>query len=85
MWESIRSELASRDPPIDEDATELGPILEAIEPCLAEYIPPTGVGHSTRLFVSRSCRRSRRWPAVHHLGRRQSESNTVGRIDSQHF
>ena len=56
MWESIRTRLATLDPPIDADATELGPILEEIEARLAEYIAPGGDGRSTRLFVSQLTR-----------------------------
>jgi putative ATP-dependent endonuclease of OLD family len=56
MWESIRRRLATLDPPIDADATELGPILDEIEARLAEYIAPSGEGRSTRLFVSQLTR-----------------------------
>ncbi|WP_321855487.1 ATP-dependent nuclease [Paraburkholderia tropica] len=56
MWESIRRRLATLDPPIDADATELGPILDEIEARLAEYIAPGGTGRSTRLFVSQLTR-----------------------------
>lgn len=56
MWENIRTRLAALDPPIDADATELGPILDEIEARLAEYIAPGGEGRSTRLFVSQLTR-----------------------------
>ena len=56
MWENIRTRLALLAPPIDEDATELGPILLEIESRLAEYIAPGGEGRSTRLFVSQLTR-----------------------------
>lgn len=56
MWESIRERLASLEPPIDAEVTELGPILEEIEARLAEYIAPSGDGRSTRLFVSQLTR-----------------------------
>jgi putative ATP-dependent endonuclease of OLD family len=56
MWESIRTRLASLEPPIDAEATELGPILDEIEARLAEYIAPGGDGRSTRLFVSQLTR-----------------------------
>lgn len=56
MWESIRRRLATLDPPIDADATELGPILDEIEARLSEYIAPGGEGRSTRLFVSQLTR-----------------------------
>lgn len=56
MWEGIRRRLATIDPPIDADATELRPILDEIEARLAEYIAPGSVGRSTRLFVSQLTR-----------------------------
>lgn len=56
MWESIRKRLAALAPPIDADASELGPILDEIEARLAEYIAPGGEGRSTRLFVSQLTR-----------------------------
>lgn len=56
MWEGIRKRLVALDPPIDADATELGPILDEIEARLAEYIAPAGEGRSTRLFVSQLTR-----------------------------
>ena len=56
MWEGIRTRLATLEPPIDANATELGPILEEIEARLAEYIAPGGSGRSTRLFVSQLTR-----------------------------
>lgn len=56
MWERIRRRLATLDPPIDADATELGPILDEIEARLSEYIAPGGEGRSTRLFVSQLTR-----------------------------
>lgn len=56
MWEGIRKRLAGLEPPIDADATELGPILDEIEARLAEYIAPGGEGRATRLFVSQLTR-----------------------------
>jgi putative ATP-dependent endonuclease of OLD family len=56
MWENIRRRMVTLDPPIDADATELGPILDEIEARLAEYIAPSGMGRSTRLFVSQLTR-----------------------------
>ena len=56
MWEGIRKRLVELDPPIDAEATELGPILEEIEERLAEYIAPGGEGRATRLFVSQLTR-----------------------------
>ncbi|CAJ7950140.1 ATP-dependent nuclease [Burkholderia pseudomallei] len=56
MWERIRRRLSTLAPPVDADATELGPILDEIEARLAEYIAPGGEGRSTRLFVSQLTR-----------------------------
>jgi putative ATP-dependent endonuclease of the OLD family len=56
IWENIRRRLATIDPPIDADATELGSILDEVEARLAEYIAPGGEGSSTRLFVSQLTR-----------------------------
>lgn len=56
MWESVRRRLVTLDPPIDANATELGPILDEIEARLAEYIAPGSTGRSTRLFVSQLTR-----------------------------
>ncbi|WP_343725633.1 ATP-dependent nuclease [Herbaspirillum huttiense] len=56
MWEGIRRRLATLDPQIDAEATELGPILDEIESRLADYIAPGGEGRSTRLFVSQLTR-----------------------------
>ncbi len=56
LWERIRQRLATLDPPIDADATELSPILDEIEARLAEYIAAAGDERSTRLFVSQLTR-----------------------------
>jgi putative ATP-dependent endonuclease of OLD family len=56
MWEGIRTRLETLSPPIDADATELGPILEEIETRLSDYIAPGGTGRATRLFVSQLTR-----------------------------
>lgn len=74
MWESIRTRLASLDPPIDEDATELGPILDEIESRLAEYIAPGSEGRSTRLFVSQLTREHLRKTIAFFLTMGQGES-----------
>lgn len=74
MWESIRTRLASLDPPIDEDATELGPILDEIESRLAEYIAPSSEGRSTRLFVSQLTREHLRKTIAFFLTMGQGES-----------
>lgn len=74
MWESIRTRLESLDPPIDEDATELGPILDEIESRLAEYIAPSSEGRSTRLFVSQLTREHLRKTIAFFLTMGQGES-----------
>ena len=56
LWERIRNRLVSLQPPIDEDATELGPILDEIEARLTEYIATAGESKATRLFVSQLTR-----------------------------
>jgi putative ATP-dependent endonuclease of the OLD family len=56
LWERTRQRLRELSPPIDEAAEELGPILDAIEQRLGEYIPIVGTGRSTRLFVSQLTR-----------------------------
>lgn len=75
MWESIRTRLAELDPPIDEDATELGPILEEIEMRLAEYISPGNPGRSTRLFVSQLTREHLRKTIAFFLSMGQGETS----------
>ncbi len=56
LWERIRKRLAELDPPIDSDATELGPILDEIESRVSEYIQTGGSERSTRLFISQLTR-----------------------------
>jgi putative ATP-dependent endonuclease of OLD family len=56
LWERIRTRLATLDPPIDSDATELRPILDEIEGRLSEYIETSGADGSTRLHVSQLTR-----------------------------
>jgi putative ATP-dependent endonuclease of OLD family len=56
LWERIRNRLATLDPPIDADATELSPVLDEIEARLTEYIATAGDERSTRLFVSQLTR-----------------------------
>lgn len=74
MWENIRTRLAALDPPIDADATELGPILDEIEARLAEYIAPGGEGRSTRLFVSQLTREHMRKTIAFFLTMGQGEA-----------
>lgn len=52
IWESAIDQLRNLSPPIDEGATNLAPILENIEKRLGQYIPLTGAGRATNLFVS---------------------------------
>jgi putative ATP-dependent endonuclease of the OLD family len=56
LWERIRKRLAELDPPIDSDATELGPILDEIESRLSDYIQTGDGKRSARLFVSQLTR-----------------------------
>lgn len=56
LWERTRKRLAELDPPIDSDATELGPILDEIETRLSDYIQTAGGERSARLFVSQLTR-----------------------------
>jgi putative ATP-dependent endonuclease of OLD family len=56
MWERIRTRIAGLDPPIDDDATELKPILDEIESRLSEYVSTAPDERATRLFVSQLTR-----------------------------
>jgi putative ATP-dependent endonuclease of OLD family len=56
LWEKIRKRLLELQPPIDEDATVLGPILDEIEARLTEYIATASDTRATRLFVSQLTR-----------------------------
>jgi putative ATP-dependent endonuclease of OLD family len=56
IWEDCRRRLQTLDPPIEEGATSLTPILQNIEARLAEYIEVAAPGESTRLFVSQLTR-----------------------------
>jgi putative ATP-dependent endonuclease of OLD family len=56
IWEDIRDRLKDLDPPIEEGASSLEPVLRTIEARLAEYIPMSKPGDSTRLFVSQLTR-----------------------------
>lgn len=77
MWESIRRRLATLNPPIDADATELGPILDEIESRLSEYIASGGEGRSTRLFVSQLTREHMRKTIVFFLTMGRGEEAVV--------
>jgi putative ATP-dependent endonuclease of the OLD family len=52
IWEKIRGRLENLNPPIDDGAAGLGPVLQSIEHRLADYIQMEKPGESTRLFVS---------------------------------
>lgn len=56
IWEHARRRLEELAPPIEDGATKLTPILNAIEARLAEYIPIAKPGEATRLFVSQLTR-----------------------------
>ena len=52
IWEHVRRRLEALDPPIEEGAAKLTPVLRTIEARLAEYIAIAKPGEATRLFVS---------------------------------
>lgn len=56
IWEHVRRRLEALDPPIEEGATKLTPVLQTIESRLAEYIAIANPGDATRLFVSQLTR-----------------------------
>lgn len=56
IWEHVRRRLENLEPPIEDGATQLAPVLRAIENRLAEYIPMAKPGEATRLFVSQLTR-----------------------------
>lgn len=56
IWENAIEQLRNLEPPIDEGAVNLVPILENIEKRLGQYIPLTGEGRATSLFVSQLMR-----------------------------
>ncbi len=56
IWEHVRRRLEALDPPIEEGATKLTPVLQTIESRLAEYIAIDKPGDATRLFVSQLTR-----------------------------
>lgn len=75
LWERIRKRLAELDPPIDSDATELGPILDEIESRLSDYIQTGGGERSTRLFVSQLTREHLRKTIAFFLTMGQGEAS----------
>lgn len=56
IWEHLRNRLLTLDPPIEEGASKLTPVLQAIEKRVAEYIAMDQPGNATRLFVSQLTR-----------------------------
>lgn len=74
IWENAIEQLRNLEPPIDEGAVNLVPILENIEKRLGQYIPLTGEGRATNLFVSQLMREHLRKTVSFFL--RTSESET---------
>ena len=56
IWEHVRRRLEALDPPIEDGAAKLTPVLQTIEARLAEYIAIANPGDATRLFVSQLTR-----------------------------
>jgi putative ATP-dependent endonuclease of the OLD family len=56
IWEDAIQRLRDLDPPIDEGATTLVPILENIEKRVGQYIAIESQGRATQLFVSQLTR-----------------------------
>jgi putative ATP-dependent endonuclease of OLD family len=56
IWEDAISRLRDLDPPIDEGAASLVPILDNIEKRVAQYIPLEADGRITKLYVSQLTR-----------------------------
>jgi putative ATP-dependent endonuclease of OLD family len=56
IWETTIDRLRGLDPPIDEGAADLAPILENIEKRLGQYIHLEAGGRATQLFVSQLTR-----------------------------
>ncbi|MEQ1883711.1 MAG: AAA family ATPase [Bryobacteraceae bacterium] len=56
IWEDAIRRLRELDPPIDEGAATLAPILENIEKRIGQYIPIGSEGRATHLFVSQLTR-----------------------------
>jgi putative ATP-dependent endonuclease of the OLD family len=75
LWERTRKRLAELDPPIDSDATELGPILDEIESRLSDYIQTGGGERSARLFVSQLTREHLRKTIAFFLTTGQGEAS----------
>lgn len=56
LWQQSIQRLEDLDPPIDAGATDLTPVLDAIEKRLGHYISMAGDGRATKLFVSQLTR-----------------------------
>lgn len=56
IWENAIDQLRNLNPPIDEGAVDLAPILENIEKRLGQYVPLEVEGRATQLFVSQLTR-----------------------------
>jgi putative ATP-dependent endonuclease of the OLD family len=56
IWENAIEQLRGLNPPIDEGAATLLPVLDNIEKRLAQYISLNGEGRATQLFVSQLTR-----------------------------
>ncbi len=56
IWEHMRRRLEALDPPIEDGATKLTPVLKTIEARLAEYMSIASPGNATRLYVSKLTR-----------------------------
>lgn len=56
IWEHLRTRLKNLDPPIQEGATKLTPVLQTVERRISEYIAMDQPGDATRLFVSQLTR-----------------------------
>lgn len=56
IWEHVRRRLETLDPPIEDGAINLTPVLKTIEARLAEYISIANPDEATRLFVSQLTR-----------------------------
>lgn len=56
LWQNAIERLKGLEPPIDEGASHLRPILDNIEKRIGQYIPLSADGHATQLFVSQLTR-----------------------------
>lgn len=56
LWEKSIKRLRELNPPIDDDATDLLPVLDSIEKRLAQYITVNGNNRATQLFISQLTR-----------------------------